>query len=156
MEATSLPSVPHFVQRTQVRRRRPTSTTTTTTTTTSTTVPSENSNPTRGRRPLRKRPTTVKYHNHRYPGDPAPEVTLAPLPSDGLKLITPPIFNPLVINEDLLGTENLKDEVFVDKEGEKIKGTNIMVGKGQKQYDISQTSTSSSIGIDVPDDLKGE
>lgn len=105
---------------------------------------------------MRRRPTTVKYHNHRYPGDPAPEVTLPPLPSDGLKLITPPNFNPLAINEDLLGTENHKHEVFVDKEGEKIKGTKIIEGQGESQNNVPQSSTISSIGIDVPEDLKGE
>lgn len=105
---------------------------------------------------MRKRPTTVKYHNHRYPGDPAPEVTLPSLPSEGLKLIKPPKFNPLAINEDLLGTENQKDEVFVDKEGEKIKGTKIREEYLQHQNVIPQSTTALSIGIDVPEDLKGE
>lgn len=141
---------PPVVQRFQNRRRRPSSTTTTTTSEPEIVFPSSS------RRPLRRRTTTVKYHNHRYPGDPTPEVTLPPLPSEGLKIIKPPLFNPLLINQDLLGSENQNQEVYLPKKdeptGDKAIGdTQINNGNG-----FYKTNTVSSIGVDIPDDLKGE
>lgn len=109
----------------------------------------------RGKRPLRRRPSTVKYHNHRYPGDPEPEVTLPPLPSGGLKLITPPNLDPLTINEDLLDIDLQKEEVSIGTNGvgNEQAFNNYVVG-GQEDV-TSQGGTVLSTGIGVPQNLKG-
>lgn len=151
VEPSSSPNPPHFVQRNQVRRRRPTSTSTTSTTT----ILPETPSPSQSRRPLRRRPATVKYHNHRYPGDPEPEATLPPLPSEGLKVVTPPNLDPLAFNEDLLGTENQNIESVVNEEGTKLKETSNTNLQPEVTESISQSSTPRPFSMDVPEDLKG-
>lgn len=146
-------SVPQFQVHPRLQSRRPLRTTTITTTTSAAPEIDFHS----GVRGIsRRRTTTVKYHNHRYPEDPVPEVTLPPLPSEGLKVIKPPKFNPLAINEDLLGSENQNQEVILHEDDQRNEEINIK-DENIKNIDIKpQRSTSSPIGIDIPADLKGE
>ncbi|KAJ8986076.1 hypothetical protein NQ317_003370 [Molorchus minor] len=76
----------------------------------------------RVRRPVRRRPTTTEKHpNHKYPDedvteDPKKSQQIESLPSDGIKIVEAPKFNPIV--DDLVMQEDEQKNVFVKQDVE--------------------------------------